>query len=76
MALSKALCVSDCISCAFITFQDTPETKVQEELGQYTIRIITKGSTAEDEPFEVGIVLQGPGVMSGLQSVSKACVLG
>ncbi|XP_076845338.1 sterile alpha motif domain-containing protein 3-like [Brachyhypopomus gauderio] len=49
--------------------------EVQEDLKQHTMKIVTKGGSTEDDPLDVGIVLEGREVLAGLSSVARACAL-
>uniref|UniRef100_A0A3B1JSI2 Uncharacterized protein n=1 Tax=Astyanax mexicanus TaxID=7994 RepID=A0A3B1JSI2_ASTMX len=55
--------------------QGAPSDEVKEDLAQHTIKIVTKGGSTEDDPLDVGIVLEGREVLSGLSSVARACAL-
>ncbi|XP_053095998.1 uncharacterized protein LOC117599184 [Pangasianodon hypophthalmus] len=46
----------------------------QDDLAQHTLKIVTKGGSADGSPLEAGIVLEGVQVLSGLSGVAKACV--
>ncbi|KAI4899927.1 hypothetical protein NFI96_008311, partial [Prochilodus magdalenae] len=45
-----------------------------DDLTHHTLRIVTKGGSADGSPLEAGIVLEGVQVIAGLQSVPNAYV--
>uniref|UniRef100_A0A3B1K1K1 Uncharacterized protein n=1 Tax=Astyanax mexicanus TaxID=7994 RepID=A0A3B1K1K1_ASTMX len=56
-------------------YHGAPSDEVKEDLAQHTIKIVTKGGSTEDDPLDVGIVLEGREVLSGLSSVARVCAL-
>ena len=48
---------------------------MKAELAQQTMKIFTKGGSTEDDPLEVGVVLEGHEVLVGLSTIAKACAL-
>ncbi|XP_072565352.1 uncharacterized protein [Paramormyrops kingsleyae] len=56
-------------------YQDTHGDLNPDDLKNHTLKIVTKGGSADGSPLEAGIVLEGTQVMAGLQSVPNACVI-
>lgn len=55
--------------------QDTYGEIPQEELTQHTVRILIKGGSKEDNLIDAVVVLEESEVLSGLRSVTKACIM-
>ncbi|KAL1266720.1 hypothetical protein QQF64_002395 [Cirrhinus molitorella] len=82
---SVDICREVVIRCLTVYLSENPESLIayyldtngemdQQDIGEHTLKIVTRGSSPDGSSLEAGIVLEGVEVLGALSSVGNACV--